>query len=182
MTGTATEMLDVNHLLRPETATGSGMTETRMDGQETVPPSVTPSPLVPGTRNKRVRPHYWSCARRAHADRPLGTPEPSGSRPRQDSEAPADGVEEGEAMDATNDDDAAMMAMMGLTGFGTTKVSHIAAALCLYPQRLKRETFQGKHVEGNQEGAVNVKKQRTWRQYMNRCAFSVVFRLRRSSC
>ena len=25
-------------------------------------------------------------------------------------------------MDAINDDDAAMMAMMGLTGFGTTKV------------------------------------------------------------
>ena len=25
-------------------------------------------------------------------------------------------------MDATNDDDAAMMAMMGMTGFGTTKV------------------------------------------------------------
>ena len=27
---------------------------------------------------------------------------------------------------------------------------------------------QGKHVEGNQEGAANVKKMRTWRQYMNR--------------
>lgn len=42
-----------------------------------------------------------------------------------------------------------MMAMMGLPvqGFGTTK---------------------GKHVEGNQEGAANVKKMRTWRQYMNR--------------
>ncbi|KAI0709302.1 hypothetical protein C8Q76DRAFT_786104 [Earliella scabrosa] len=78
-----------------------------------------------------------------------GTPdrEPSGSHPRQDSEVPAGGAEEGEAMDATNDDDAAMMAMMGLTGFGTTK---------------------GKHVEGNQEGAVDVKKMRTWRQYMNR--------------
>ena len=56
---------------------------------------------------------------------PTGTPdrEPSGSHPRQDSEVPAGGAEEGEAMDATNDDDAAMMAMMGLTGFGTTKVS-----------------------------------------------------------
>lgn len=31
-------------------------------------------------------------------------------------------IEEGEEMDATNDDDAAMMAMMGLGGFGTTKV------------------------------------------------------------
>ena len=27
---------------------------------------------------------------------------------------------------------------------------------------------QGKHVEGNQEGAAKVKKVRTWRQYMNR--------------
>ncbi|KAI0807527.1 hypothetical protein C8Q74DRAFT_71616 [Fomes fomentarius] len=74
-------------------------------------------------------------------------PEPSASRSRQDSEVPIDGAEEGEAMDATNDDDAAMMAMMGMTGFGTTK---------------------GKHVEGNQEGSVDVKKMRTWRQYMNR--------------
>jgi len=40
-----------------------------------------------------------------------------------------------------------MMAMMGLTGFGTTK---------------------GKQVEGNQEGSVQIKKMRTWRQYMNR--------------
>jgi U4/U6.U5 tri-snRNP-associated protein 3 len=50
-------------------------------------------------------------------------------------------------MDAVNDDDAAMMTMMGVAGFGSTK---------------------GKHVPGNQEGAVNVKKVRTWRQYMNR--------------
>jgi len=40
-----------------------------------------------------------------------------------------------------------MMTVMGLAGFGSTK---------------------GKHVEGNQEGVVNVKKMRTWRQYMNR--------------
>ncbi|KAF5391413.1 hypothetical protein D9757_001950 [Collybiopsis confluens] len=45
------------------------------------------------------------------------------------------------------DDEAAMMAAMGMSGFGTTK---------------------GKHVEGNQEGASNLKKTRTWRQYMNR--------------
>jgi len=50
-------------------------------------------------------------------------------------------------MDATNDDEAAMMAVMGMAGFGTTK---------------------GKQIEGNQEGAVHVKKMRTWRQYMNR--------------
>lgn len=30
--------------------------------------------------------------------------------------------EEGEAMEAVNDDDEAMKAMMGLTGFGSTKV------------------------------------------------------------
>ena len=35
-----------------------------------------------------------------------------------------DDREEGEEMDATNEDDAAMMAMMGLSGFGTTKVRH----------------------------------------------------------
>ncbi|KAH7924584.1 hypothetical protein BV22DRAFT_1013004, partial [Leucogyrophana mollusca] len=57
------------------------------------------------------------------------------------------GSEDGEAMDATNPDEDAMMAAMGLTGFGSTK---------------------GKRVEGNQEGAVDVKKMRTWRQYMNR--------------
>jgi U4/U6.U5 tri-snRNP-associated protein 3 len=50
-------------------------------------------------------------------------------------------------MDATNADEEDMMAAMGLKGFGTTK---------------------GKHVEGNQEGYVDIKKIRTWRQYMNR--------------
>lgn len=46
-----------------------------------------------------------------------------------------------------DDDEAQMMAMMGFAGFDTTK---------------------GKPVEGNQEGAVDIKKRRTWRQYMNR--------------
>jgi len=40
-----------------------------------------------------------------------------------------------------------MMAIMGVSGFGTSK---------------------GKHVDGNQEGFVDIKKRRTWRQYMNR--------------
>jgi hypothetical protein len=35
-----------------------------------------------------------------------------------------DAGEEGEAMDAVGDDDAAMMAMMGMSGFGSTKVHH----------------------------------------------------------
>jgi len=50
-------------------------------------------------------------------------------------------------MDAVTDDEAAMMAAMGMSGFGSTK---------------------NKKVEGNQEGAVEIKKMRTWRQYMNR--------------
>ncbi|KIY68626.1 DUF1777-domain-containing protein [Cylindrobasidium torrendii FP15055 ss-10] len=57
-----------------------------------------------------------------------------------DSGAPDD-VQEDE------DPDAAMMAMMGLSGFGTTK---------------------NKAVTGNQEGGADIKKTRTWRQYMNR--------------
>ena len=41
---------------------------------------------------------------------------------------PTDGeAEEGEEMDATNDDDAAMMAMMGMSGFGSTKVRDLLA-------------------------------------------------------
>jgi len=50
-------------------------------------------------------------------------------------------------MEVVKDDDEAMVATMGLTGFGSTK---------------------GQHVTGNQDGASNVKKPRTWRQYMNR--------------
>ncbi|GJJ12142.1 hypothetical protein Clacol_006383 [Clathrus columnatus] len=50
-------------------------------------------------------------------------------------------------MEYQNDDDAAMMSMMGFGGFDSTK---------------------GKAVTGNQEGGVNIKKPRTWRQYMNR--------------
>jgi len=72
----------------------------------------------------------------------------SSTRPNLDPDAlehPAE--EEGEAMDDMNDEDSAMMAMMGMNGFGSTK---------------------GKHVVGNQIGAVNIKKVRTWRQYMNR--------------
>jgi U4/U6.U5 tri-snRNP-associated protein 3 len=53
-------------------------------------------------------------------------------------------VQSGEEGEADQDE---MMAMMGMSGFRSTK---------------------GKQVEGNQEGAANVKKVRTWRQYMNR--------------
>nr|GAT44023.1 predicted protein [Mycena chlorophos] len=71
------------------------------------------------------------------------------NEPRQDSEPPARvnldpdaQPEEGAEMDEDT-----MMAMMGMSGFGSTK---------------------GKQIEGNQEGAASIKKQRTWRQYMNR--------------
>lgn len=52
--------------------------------------------------------------------------------------------EEGEDM---SDSERQMQAMMGFGGFDTTK---------------------NKGVEGNQTGAANLIKQRTWRQYMNR--------------
>ncbi|KAF7338408.1 SNRNP27 domain-containing protein [Mycena venus] len=93
--------------------------------------------------------------RSPNASREPEKPLPERDAPRSDSgpskrlnldpDAPDDPNEEGEEMEM--DDEAGMMAMMGLNGFGTTK---------------------GKHIEGNQEGAVSVKKQRTWRQYMNR--------------
>jgi hypothetical protein len=41
-----------------------------------------------------------------------------------------DEAEEGETMDAVNDDDEAMMAMMGMSRFGTTKV--LASVSILY--------------------------------------------------
>ena len=59
--------------------------------------------------------------------------------------------------------DADMMAMMGMSGFGSTKVCDECMLL-----RHRSCLVQGKHVEGNQEGGANVKKMRTWRQYMNR--------------
>lgn len=47
-----------------------------------------------------------------------------------DPDAPDHPEEEGEAMDEVNDDDAAMMAMMGVAGFGSTKV-------CLFSNPVK---------------------------------------------
>lgn len=41
--------------------------------------------------------------------------------------------------------------------------------LSLIPLTCRYLHTQGKRVEGNQEGVVDVKKMRTWRQYMNRC-------------
>lgn len=56
----------------------------------------------------------------------VGTDEP---KSRQESEVPTEDGEEGEAMDDTNQDDEAMMAMMGLSGFGTTKVCPFVSPL-----------------------------------------------------
>lgn len=71
-------------------------------------------------------------------------------------------------MDVANDEDDAMAAMMGLNGFGSTKV----ASLHFIPRmfKLMMTSRQGKQVTGNQDGGVNIKKVRTWRQYMNRYA------------
>lgn len=71
-------------------------------------------------------------------------------------------------MEEENDDDAAIMAMMGVSGFGSTKVTHY----CHF-DRLMLIIYQGKHVEGNQEGSADIKKVRTWRQYMNRSVLKI---------
>lgn len=47
---------------------------------------------------------------------------PSTSRPNLDPDAPDDMGEDGEEMDVVNEEDAAMASIMGLSGFGTTKV------------------------------------------------------------
>ena len=44
------------------------------------------------------------------------------ARPNLDPDAPDEGNEEGEEMEDVNDDDAAMMVMIGVAGFGSTKV------------------------------------------------------------
>jgi len=56
-----------------------------------------------------------------------------------------------------------MMSAMGMAAFASTKVTLCTISLIHF-----QFFFKGKHVTGNQEGAANVKKSRTWRQYMNR--------------
>ncbi|CAE6441864.1 unnamed protein product [Rhizoctonia solani] len=80
--------------------------------------------------------------------KPPNGPPPSESAAPPPPDPDADGeIEEGEDME---EDEMQMMAAMGFGGFDSTK---------------------GKTVTGNQQGAANVKKQRTWRQYMNRKDF-----------
>lgn len=74
--------------------------------------------------------------------------------PDSQSPEPGEEIEDAQEGAGADDDEAAMMAMMGMSGFGSTK---------------------GKHVEGNQEGAVDVKKMRTWRQYMNRYVLLMLY-------
>ncbi|GHJ89979.1 hypothetical protein NliqN6_6381 [Naganishia liquefaciens] len=74
------------------------------------------------------------------------SPEPY-RRPRNRDGEHIDPDAEGGDGEDEEDEEAAAMAAMGFGGFGSTK---------------------GKHREGNAEGGANIKKERTWRQYMNR--------------
>ncbi|PWN22977.1 hypothetical protein BCV69DRAFT_280590 [Microstroma glucosiphilum] len=72
------------------------------------------------------------------------------------------------------------MAAMGFGGFGTTKVSISTRVLSRAVSSVRSFTCdanshlllwldsQNHKVEGNATGSANVKKERTWRQYMNR--------------
>lgn len=75
-------------------------------------------------------------------------PEPAPEKPKD-----ADGNEEEEDPEA-----AAMAAMMGFGGFGSTKVG-LAQIIT---------DIQGQKTGQAEEGGANVHKMRTWRQYMNR--------------
>ncbi|ELU44741.1 hypothetical protein AG1IA_01222 [Rhizoctonia solani AG-1 IA] len=79
-----------------------------------------------------------------HQRPPNGPPPPEPDAPPPRDSNVGGEIEEGEDMEEDEED---MMAAMGFGGF---------------------DTLQGKSVNGNQQGAANVKKQRTWRQYMNR--------------
>ena len=60
--------------------------------------------------------------------------------PRVQSEGLEDDQEEGESMDAVNQDDEGMMAMMGIAGFGSTKVRMLTVGGMLAPEN----SFTGK--------------------------------------
>ncbi|KIY50998.1 hypothetical protein FISHEDRAFT_64547 [Fistulina hepatica ATCC 64428] len=113
-------------------------------------------------RDRRERDRDSRDTPRADGERSRGHPEEGMSyppeephrtdvnhRPSVDDSKPSSSKAsaDGDIMDVEQEEDTAMMAMMGMSGFGSTK---------------------GKHVLGNQEGDVEIKKVRTWRQYMNR--------------
>ena len=58
--------------------------------------------------------------------------------PRVQSEGFEDDQEEGESMDAVNQDDEGMMAMMGIAGFGSTKVRILTMGACWHLKILHR--------------------------------------------
>ncbi|KAF7363323.1 U4/U6.U5 small nuclear ribonucleoprotein [Mycena sanguinolenta] len=133
--------------------TGTMIEETAIGGGETsANATVTMTQDVRGrgettsgiARDPEVPPRVESLKSLCPTKRHPGQVDLPPKRLNLDPDAPDDSNEEGEEMEVEDED---MMAMMGLSGFGTTK---------------------GKHITGNQEGAVSVKKQRTWRQYMNR--------------
>lgn len=103
----------------------------------------------------------------------------SGKAASQDSHEPSQptstkltDTEPGEDDGVVEDSEQDMMAAMGFGGFGTTKVSE-KSPINLTPRSHRPLTHlyrvsQGTKVEGNVSGSANVKKERTWRQYMNR--------------
>ena len=60
----------------------------------------------------------------------IAQPSTSSSQNIDHAHADAGEPEEGEAMEAMNEDDEAMMAIMGMTGFGSTKVLASAPMPC----------------------------------------------------
>ncbi|KAL5511162.1 hypothetical protein ACEPAH_4377 [Sanghuangporus vaninii] len=103
-------------------------------------------PLPPRDREERERlPPPRSGPSQIVANGPV--PRRINLDPDYDDREEGEERDEGEPMDAETEEEAALRAMLGFGGFGSTK---------------------GKPVLGNEEGAVEIKKQRTWRQYMNR--------------
>lgn len=119
-------------------------------------------------------------------DRKPTIAEGSASPSRSQSRAPygsedgaANGREDGEMEDEyeVEDEDAdAMAQMLGFSGFSTSKVGQVcheltaqrAGLLVASSRQLTRLWILQNQKRPNAEGAADIKKQRTWRQYMNR--------------
>jgi hypothetical protein len=67
------------------------------------------------------------------------------------------GQEEGESMDAVNQDDEAVMAMMGITGFGSTKVWVSSMWIYLYLKKEKK-THRGSTSKGTKRAPQRLRK------------------------
>ena len=103
-------------------------------------------PSASGRRSRSPQALAPSAPTRHGGKAATSTEGKSGTSQGIGAEAGEEGGEEGDRDEAEGDEDA-MVSMMGFGGFGTTK---------------------GKKVAGNAAGAAEVKKERTWRQYMNR--------------